>query len=257
MADVLRVVGTVAGIGGLALGVLLLVYRDFIRDFIRQRAFRTMSSGQATILLGATIVLTFAIAVLGVFAGFAAGAGAVSFIVLVALLLLFVVAVLVIVTRRGGLGGGSGGGPPHPDDRDAFERVVRMIDTGRPDEADRILSQVAPTRQGTANFWYWKARVAFARDNLDVASVYTDEALKRDAVHPHGTALKIELLLLSTKRGDRKRARELADRSYGITEPLDVWLKCLTAEGMFTPGLRVRSELDTKCPFPAYTFPED
>jgi hypothetical protein len=46
MAEVLRVVGAVAGIAGLGVGVLLLVYRDFIRSFFQTMAFHTLVDGQ-------------------------------------------------------------------------------------------------------------------------------------------------------------------------------------------------------------------
>jgi hypothetical protein len=49
MNDVLRIVGAVAGLAGLSLGVLLLVYRDLASNLIRQRAFRTLSSSHTTV----------------------------------------------------------------------------------------------------------------------------------------------------------------------------------------------------------------
>lgn len=239
MADILRVVGTIAGIGGLGLGVFLLVYRDFVREFIRTRAFRDLSPAQATMLLGASIALTFAVAVLGIFAGLSPPTGPVPFLVLVGILLMFVLAVLVILRRPGTR--------DLPRTGSAFARVASLVDEGRLDDADRML---AAGNQNTAECWYWRSRIALARDNPVGALSYVDEALRRDAGHADSVAQKVRLLLLSTKRGDRTRARDLADRSSGLSDSLDAWLTCLAAEGMFAPGLRTDTELWMRCPFP-------
>jgi tetratricopeptide (TPR) repeat protein len=256
VADLIQVLGTIAGIGGVSLGILLLVYRDFLRDFIQTKAFRTLSSTQATMLMGSTIILTFSIAIVGVFAGFVAGAGAISFIALVGVLLLFILAVLLITTRRGAQGSIRDELPVAPE-KEVFFRVYRLIETNNLDEADRELARSLGVQRNSAEFWYWKSRVAFARQNIDVAFAYIDEALKRDARHMHSIALKIKLMLLSTKRGERARALELAEQSCGISDALDVWLKCLIAEGMFALGVRSNTELDAKCPFPAHVWFND
>jgi hypothetical protein len=63
-SSVLQTVGGVAGLGGLALGVLLLIYRDVIRKNI----FSSLTKEQSYGLMRLIIVLTFAIAVLGLIA---------------------------------------------------------------------------------------------------------------------------------------------------------------------------------------------
>lgn len=61
-SSVLKVVGQVAGIGGLALGVLLLIFRDVIRKNI----FPSLDKIQAYRILRLIIVSTFLIAALGI-----------------------------------------------------------------------------------------------------------------------------------------------------------------------------------------------
>lgn len=99
MADILSVVGTIAGIAGISLGIVLLIYRDFLQKFIQAKLFKTLSSTQATILIGATIIFTFAIAVIGIFSSFVKDGSAIFFILLVGILLIFIVAVLYIVKQ--------------------------------------------------------------------------------------------------------------------------------------------------------------
>ncbi|MET7606550.1 hypothetical protein ABZS96_29440 [Streptomyces avermitilis] len=43
MVELFQVLAGIAGFGGVALGVLYLLYRDFVRDIIRTRMFRTLS----------------------------------------------------------------------------------------------------------------------------------------------------------------------------------------------------------------------
>ncbi len=60
--EILKTVGQVAGIGGIALGVLLLVFRDVVR----QQIFPQLTKEQAYRLLTTIIVLVWSVAVLGV-----------------------------------------------------------------------------------------------------------------------------------------------------------------------------------------------
>lgn len=99
MADVLRVVGTIAGVAGISLGILLFIYRDFIRKFLQARVFRKLSSTQATILIGSTIAFTFSIAVIGIFASFAKDSSTALFVLLVVILLVFILSVLYIIKQ--------------------------------------------------------------------------------------------------------------------------------------------------------------
>jgi hypothetical protein len=61
-ADVLRVVGQVAGIGGIALGVFLLLFREVIR----KKVFPMLTREQGYRLLRMVLVLVWSVAVLGV-----------------------------------------------------------------------------------------------------------------------------------------------------------------------------------------------
>lgn len=70
-SSVLQTVGGIAGLGGLALGVLLLIYRDVIRKNI----FSSLTKEQSYGLMRLIIVLTFVIAVLGLIAWVYTSAG--------------------------------------------------------------------------------------------------------------------------------------------------------------------------------------
>ncbi|WUH98910.1 hypothetical protein OHR68_36270 [Spirillospora sp. NBC_00431] len=132
----------------------------------------------------------------------------------------------------------------------AVRHVQERLRAGDLAAADAELSASASVLRDGALLWYWKARVALARDRTDVAGRYIDKALGRDPRDEPSIALKIKVLLLSPEPDDRARARTLASGSRGIGDRLDTWLTCLQAEGMFEPGPRTATELDTKCPFP-------
>jgi hypothetical protein len=61
-ADVLKIVGQVAGIGGLALGVFLLLFRDIIRKNI----FPKLPSAEAYRLLRLIIGAVWSVAIVGI-----------------------------------------------------------------------------------------------------------------------------------------------------------------------------------------------
>lgn len=244
--NILQIVGAIAGIGGISLGILLIIFRDFIRRFIQANVFTTLPSSQATLLLGATIIFTFAIAIVGIFAGFVEGGSATSFILLVVIVLIFILVVLYIVTREMLIEKS----PINPFEDNVFWQVRQLLEQGKVDEAEQKLNK-ANNRQGEAEYWYWKAEIASERYNLDVALVYSDEALKRNEQHIHSLALKVKLLLLN---GNVRKAKTLADASYGIDDALDVWISCLRAQNLFSGGPWTRSELDNKCQFPAYVW---
>lgn len=63
-SSILKIAGQIAGIGGLALGVLLLIFRDVIRKNI----FPTLTKEQAYRLIRLIVILAFAIAVFGILA---------------------------------------------------------------------------------------------------------------------------------------------------------------------------------------------
>ncbi|GAA3247706.1 type IV pilus biogenesis/stability protein PilW [Dactylosporangium siamense] len=244
MTELLRVVGSVAGLAGIGFGALLLIYRDFVRQFLQRRAFRTLSATQATTLLIAVVVLTFAIAVAGVFAGLVPNAGPVTFLILIGLLLCFTVVVLVLIGPQRE-GRAAPAVVPRADD------LERLIDRGALDAAEQDLGRLFSAGHDEPPVWYWRARIAAARDNLPVALAYADEALKREPHHVAASALKVRLLLLSPGRGDRTRAKRLAESLRGVDGRLDSWLDLVTASGLFRPGVTTAAEIDARCPLPA------
>ena len=60
--EILKVVGQVAGVAGVALGVLLLVFREFLRKTI----FAKLTKEQSYKLLRLLLVLTWSAAVVGI-----------------------------------------------------------------------------------------------------------------------------------------------------------------------------------------------
>jgi tetratricopeptide (TPR) repeat protein len=243
-------VGTIAGIGGISLGIVLLIFKDFVRNFIQAKVFKTLSSEQATLLMGATIVFTFSIAIVGIFAGFVKDGGAVSFILLVVVLLVFIVAILYIVTRQAY----SGGEQTELEITNRFFKVYTLLESSKIDDAEKELDRATNIERNSADYWYWKSVIAFARNNIRVASAYLDKAFERDPRHAHSLALKIKLLLLGVGKNDKAKAKELTQNSYGISDSLDDWLDCLITENMFSPGPRTNHELDLHCPFPKYEW---
>ncbi|MEU7382746.1 hypothetical protein AB0A91_22665 [Streptomyces sp. NPDC042207] len=248
MVELFQVLGGIAGFGGVALGVLYLLYRDLVRDIIRRRMFRTLTSAQATALFGAVVVLAFVVAILGIFATLAESRGVRQFLVLVGMLLLFLLAVLFIAVRvvTGPARTRAGGAERR------LAAVRRHVESGKPDQAERALEASRPDRE-SSGFWYWKARIALVRSNLDVAYGYVEEALRLDARDPYSIALKIELLLLAGDSERRDRAARLSVESTGLSGELDAWLRRLRAEGMFGGGVRTRTELEARCPLPTRT----
>lgn len=70
-AEILKVVGQVAGIGGLALGVLLLVFREIIR----KKIFPKLPPDHAYRLLRLITVAVWSVAIVGIVAWVYAGQG--------------------------------------------------------------------------------------------------------------------------------------------------------------------------------------
>jgi hypothetical protein len=63
-ADVLKTVGQIAGIGGLALGVLLIVFRDIVR----KKIFPMLPPAEAYRLLRLITVAVWSVAIVGIIA---------------------------------------------------------------------------------------------------------------------------------------------------------------------------------------------
>lgn len=135
-----------------------------------------------------------------------------------------------------------------------FRRISRLISTGDLAAADRELSLLPAGEQDSGDFWYWRAQVATARQNLDVSVKYLDEALRRDPGHQPGIVALIRGLLLTNGIEERATARRRAEQSRGLSGELDQWLLSLDAKGMFGPGIRSGTELDGQCPPPGYEW---
>ncbi|MET7424277.1 hypothetical protein [Dactylosporangium sp. NPDC005555] len=132
-----------------------------------------------------------------------------------------------------------------PGDPPGLDRVRQLLADGDPGGAETALARTAVT---AAAHWYWRARIAFVRQNLESTSAYLDRGLALDPHHPAALALKIRVLLLSNEATARSAAADLANRSTGIDPGLDIWLACLAGHGMFGPGIRSDHELAVLCP---------
>lgn len=97
--------------------------------------------------------------------------------------------------------------------------------------------------------WYWKAKVSLARQNLSIAIFYVEKALELQANHEPSLVLQIKILLL--KGGtNTEEARRKAKESYGVSDSLNQWLKCLENNNVFSDFVNTESKLDELCPSP-------
>jgi tetratricopeptide (TPR) repeat protein len=139
--------------------------------------------------------------------------------------------------------------------RTSFENLVfegcRLLDTGDIDGAEEKFNEANTLQPESAEVWYWKAEVAFARNKTDIAHDYVDEALRLDPNHYVSLALEIKLLLIEGNTGDAKKKME---QIRGISDELDQWLDCLSREGLFSYPYVTRSELETRCHPPVYEW---
>jgi tetratricopeptide (TPR) repeat protein len=99
--------------------------------------------------------------------------------------------------------------------------------------------------------WLGKAHVTFAQGNTSVALQFVNKSLKQNPNYWQGLAFKIKLLLL-LGGNYREEAMKLSTESRGLSTKLDVWLDCLTKQGIFTQLLVTDSVLDSLCLFPKY-----
>ncbi|BAY95740.1 MULTISPECIES: hypothetical protein [unclassified Tolypothrix] len=108
------------------------------------------------------------------------------------------------------------------------------------DEAKRLDSQ-------SPESWYWKARVAIAKDNKPVALEYIRKALQLNEGHLSSLVLQIKILLLmgGNYRGE---AKIIASQIYGMYDELNCWLDCLEKENLFSSIVLTSYELEKKCP---------
>ena len=128
-----------------------------------------------------------------------------------------------------------------------------FLQNGDYERAEERFNQASRREPNSPDIWYWKAQLALARENKPVALKYVDKTLDIEPNHLHGLVLKIKLLLL--KGGHHLvRAEEMARKSKGISEELDLWLNCLEKEDVFSSWLNTDSELDAKCSPPIYKW---
>jgi len=130
-----------------------------------------------------------------------------------------------------------------------FDGVRSLLDEGRVADADRVLQHLPNNCRQTADFWYWKARVALTNHNLTVALAYADKGLAHDNGHAPTIAIKIKSLLLRNTPESRAHARQLTVAYRKLHESLDAWFECLQGAGLFDDGLRTPTELDRACLF--------
>ena len=131
-----------------------------------------------------------------------------------------------------------------------FDGVRSLLNEGRPADADRVLQHLPNDCRQTADFWYWKARVALTNHNLTVALAYADKGLTHDNGHAPTITVKIKILLLQNTPESRVYARQLTVASGKLHGSLDAWIECLRRAGLLADGLRTPTELDRACPFP-------
>jgi len=218
-----KISGLIAGIGGLSLGLVWFIYGYITQADI----FPKLTQGQSTILLLSIVGLTFVIAIIGLFAWFAARERVQFKIVLV-----FMVFVLIIVSF-------------------IFVGINKIV--GGNGENDRLIVQ--PKYQ-PVNPWYLKAMVALENGKKSIALEYINRGLKKipkDAPkHVAGLlALKIKVLLLIGGSENLAEARKVAAQNYGYSSDLDGWIDCLRKENLFLSFITTESGLEGKCPSPA------
>ena len=123
-------------------------------------------------------------------------------------------------------------------------------------EAEQKVDLYGKNNNHTPDYWYWKARIALALRNEEVGLIYLDKALNIVPQHSQSLALKIKTLLL--KGGIfQQESKILAGKSVGISPELDVWIKCLRDEQVFTTYLITEFEIEKYCQFPGYAWEQD
>ncbi len=96
---------------------------------------------------------------------------------------------------------------------------------------------------------YWIAKVSLARENLPVAGFYVEKALQLQANHEPSLVLQIKILL--RKGGtDTEEAKRKAKESYGVSDSLYQWFKCLENNNVFSDIVNTESKLEELCPSP-------
>lgn len=128
-------------------------------------------------------------------------------------------------------------------------RVKELVRLGDYDGAESEIRHLPRTGMDSATPWYLRSMISVARNNPDVARQYLYRALREDPRHMSSIAALIRVLLVLNGDAERDEARRLAAAGRGVGAPLDGWLECMAANGMFEPGIRSDTEVDECCPF--------
>jgi len=216
-----KISGLIAGIGGLSLALVLFIYGDITQgDF-----FTKLTQEQSIILLLSIVGLTFVIAIIGLFAWFAARER-----VQFKMVLVFMVFVLIIVSF-------------------IFVGINKIL--GGNGENDRLIEEVQPKDQ-PVNPWYSKAMVALENGKKYIALEYVNRGLKKTPKDAGLLTLKIKVLLLIGGSDNLAEARKVADQNDGYSSDLDGWVDCLRKENLFSSIITTETELEAKCPSQVY-----
>ena len=237
---IFKAVGAVAGIGGIALAVLLLVYRDLIQA----KVFPTLEPAHAALVIGALVVCTFFVAVFGIYGWLVNAANkfiaqkAWLFILLLTIMLGAVLAGIYMTTG----GFAAAARTPLGLGYDAFLR-------GDYDQADRYFEAAQTRNPRSAEPWYWKARTALARGQPTAAKAFAREALERQPDHEAARALHIATFLFVGGM-EMAEAEELARSGRERWSRHSGWITCLTEKRIFDLSFVTPSELNDLCPVP-------
>lgn len=136
---------------------------------------------------------------------------------------------------------------------EALKAASQLLQDKQFDKAEEKFHETQKLGTDLSEYWYWKAQLAVARDNKQVALNYINRALKLNTNYLHGLVMKIKLLLLMGGEY-RKEAKIIANRSYHIVHELDLWLDCLNNKNIFSYTVITNSELDKLCSPPVYKW---
>lgn len=127
-----------------------------------------------------------------------------------------------------------------------FLITINTNEPEKPTDDKKELEQTQKPDQNSAEYWHEKAKDSFAIQNLPVALEYVDKSLEIQKNYVPSLVLKIKLLLL--QGGDSiKEAQKLANESYGLSDYLDKWLKCLEEMSIFYRIIVTEIYLNNTC----------
>ncbi|MCP4347576.1 MAG: hypothetical protein GY795_18890 [Desulfobacterales bacterium] len=143
--------------------------------------------------------------------------------------------------------------PTLPQTDEAVQQLLfsgsKLLKAGAIEAAEKEFDEARRHAPEAPEPLYWKASIAFARNNKSVALAYLDKALQFSPKHVESLALKIKILLLT---GGQKTsmAEQIASQSYGYSKTLDSWLDCLNKHNIFSQIILTNNELEHQCPTP-------